>query len=123
MDQQFADLLGAGAAARLAGFDNAAAARCQPLRETPQLGRLSGALAALEGDEAPLPEARGVARRAQGCPMTRYLAAAPMRPKEPSFSTSAPAWSGKLRGSRSGAVTVMVATSWPFSIGAGIGAS
>src|SRR5579871_2164947 len=50
---EMTDDFGTGRTARLAGYDSVDAGSTQPIGQQPDLGRFTGALAALEGDEAP----------------------------------------------------------------------
>jgi hypothetical protein len=51
-DEEIAELLGAGRAARLARRDRVDARAAEGLEKEPDLGRLAGSLATFEGDEA-----------------------------------------------------------------------
>jgi len=53
LDQELADRLGAGRAARFAGRHDTAAASLEPALEPRDLGRLACSLAAFKSDETP----------------------------------------------------------------------
>jgi hypothetical protein len=109
VEQQPPDVLRAGRAAGLASALGGDAGARQRGDEQASLGRLTGALAAFDRDEA-----------AAQCrlPQIMWPATAATRPTGPSRSTLAAVTSGASTGGVSGAVTTILPASCPFSTGA-----